>query len=133
MTEGEMDLRVNVGADDVVNVTIGGDLIMENLSQFTEWTENLKKTIKETFLKKNKKVLVLADISGLRKYDSEVMVQLATTMRENEPYVFRNATYGGSQYVKMAEDVVAALSGRNNLKSFKTREEALNWLTEESS
>lgn len=128
MKEGEAELQISVGAQDIVHITIAGDLIAPNLSKFTEWMFRVRQTIEDLFRKKNKRVLCLVDISELKKYDSEVLVELAALMKDNEPFVERTATFGGSSYMIMAEDVVVALSGRKNLKGFETKEKAMSWL-----
>ncbi|TAL49480.1 hypothetical protein EPN83_00450 [Patescibacteria group bacterium] len=121
-------LEVSVGTSDVVHVTIGGNLEARHLPKFAEWAQKVKETIKSLFDKKGERVLCLIDISELHQYDAEVVTQLVALMKENEPYVLRTATFGGTQYMIMAEDVVVALSGRKNLKGFRNKEEAIEWL-----
>ena len=123
-------MGVGVGKGGIVNVRISGDLVPDSMPKFAEWTNKVKKVIKDQFGKTNEKVLCLVDITDLKRYAPEAMVQLASLMKDNEPYVLRTATFGGNSYTIMAEDVVIALSGRNNLKAFKTEDEALEWLRE---
>jgi hypothetical protein len=121
-------LEVSVGAQDIVHITIGGELSADKVPLFKEWTPKVNETIKNLSQKKGDKVLCLVDIASLTQYDPQILVELATLMKSNEPYVLRSATFGGSTYMVMAEDIVIALSGRKNLKAFKTKEEALDWL-----
>lgn len=130
MESGEAKLKVSVGASDIVHVEIGGNLTAPNMSKLTEWTLKVKETVQDLFHKNNKKVLCLVDISLVEKYDPEVITKLAEMMKDNEPYVKKTATFGGSTYLVMAEDVIIALSGRKNLKAFKNKDEAMDWLLE---
>jgi len=130
MENEEVKLEVSVGAKDIVHIEIGGNLTAPNMSKLAEWTEKVKETIQELFHKNNKKVLCMVDISSVEKYAPEVITRLAELTKENEPYVKKTATFGGGSYLVMAEDVIIALSGRKNLKAFKTKEEALDWLLE---
>ncbi len=131
MEAGEAKLNVSVGAKEIVHIEIGGTLTAPNLSKLTEWTTKVQETIQDLFHKNNKKVLCLVDISSVEKYDPEVITRLAQLTKENEPYVKKTATFGGGSYLVMAEDVIIALSGRKNLKAFKTKDEALDWLLED--
>lgn len=128
MGEKNTKLNVSVGAEDIIHIVLGGDLTSENMHKFAEWIFNVKDTVESVYKKHSKRVLCLVDISDVEKYDPSVVTQLAQMMKENEPFVLRTATFGGSSYMVMAEDVVIALSGRKNLKAFKTKEEALDWL-----
>lgn len=120
-------LEVEVGAGNIVHMTIGGDVSAEQMSKLTEWTQKVKDVIQSTY-KGHGPVLCLVDITGLLNYHADVLTTLAGLMKDNEPYVLRTATFGGNSAITMAEDIVIALSGRNNLKAFDSKEKALDWL-----
>ena len=124
----EVKLGVSVGAGDIAHLTIGGDLNSEAKEKIELWMTDVKKVIKDLYDKKGEQVLCLVDIKDLKTYHPDVLLTLAGLMKENEPYVLRTATFGGSKSITMAEDVVIALSGRNNLQAFDTKEQAVNWL-----
>jgi len=128
MSEDNIKLSVTVGAQDIVHLEIGGEINASDISKLNEWAQDVRETIKNQYNKKEEKVLCLVDISKLTKYDGQVLTQLASLMKDNEPYVLKTATFGGNSYMIMAEDIVAALSGRKNLKGFNKKEDALNWL-----
>lgn len=130
MENGEAKLDVSIGAKDIVHIEIGGYLTASNMPKLTEWTTKVKETIQDLFHKNSKKILCLVDISSVEKYDPEVITRLAELMKDNEPYVKKTATFGGGSYLVMAEDVIIALSGRKNLKAFKNKDEAMDWLLE---
>ncbi len=128
MTDNNFILGVSVGAGGIVHVTIGGDINAGRMSKFAEWISKVKETIKKEYEKENKQILCLVDITLLKEYHPQVLVDLATMMKDNEPYVLRTATFGGNSYMTMAEDIVIALSGRKNLRAFNSRDEAITWL-----
>lgn len=121
-------LNVSIGAGEIIHITIGGNLDAETMSQFAEFVQKIKDTVHDLFNKHDKRVLCLVDISTLSGYHPDVLVSLAQMMKENEPFVLRTATFGGGQYMIMAEDIVIALSGRKNLRAFNTKQEAISWL-----
>jgi len=65
----------------------------------------------------------------IEKYDVKAFLILANLMKANESYVAKTATFGGNPNMLLAQDALLALSGRKNFKAFKTKEEALSWLT----
>ena len=124
----QANLDVSVGAGDIIHITIGGNVDAGSMSRLTEFTQKIQDTVQDIFHKKNKRVLCLVDISALTSYHPDVLVTLAQMMKANEPFVLRTATFGGGQYMIMAEDIVIALSGRKNLRAFNTKQEAIVWL-----
>lgn len=119
--------EVSIGAGDIVHLTIAGHLNTDALPDLLEWIQKVKETIKNLHAKKGP-VLCLVDITGMKTYHADILTNFATLMKDNEPYILRTATFGGNVAITMAEDVIIALSGRNNLKAFHTKEEALAWL-----
>jgi hypothetical protein len=128
MSEHKLELKVSVGASNIVHVTIGGNINAGEMSKFAQWISKVKDTIRKEYEREKEQVLCLVDITNLKEYHPQVLVDLASMMKDNEPYVLRTATYGGNSYMTMAEDIVIALSGRKNLRAFNTRDEALRWL-----
>lgn len=125
--ENKTILDVSVGAGDIVHMTIGGNVDAGAMAKLTEWTQKVKETIKDLYSKKGP-VLCLVDITDMQTYHADVLTALAGLMKDNEPYVLRTATFGGNSTITMAEDIIIALSGRNNLKAFNSKEKALEWL-----
>ena len=48
--------------------------------------------------------------------------------KEDTKYVKKSAAFGADLQVKAAAEVIANLSGRDNFRAFKTKEEAIKWL-----
>jgi hypothetical protein len=130
MSDNKSILEVSIGDKDIVHITIGGAITAEDLPKLNDWIQKTKETIKNQYDTKQEKVLCLVNISNLKEYHPEVLTELAKMMKENEPYVLRTATFGGSVYMTMAEDIILAISGRKNLKAFNTHDEAVAWLHE---
>ncbi|OHB03067.1 MAG: hypothetical protein A3B14_00180 [Candidatus Zambryskibacteria bacterium RIFCSPLOWO2_01_FULL_45_21] len=131
MSKDDKNLDIKVGAGNILNLTIAGDISGSNMAKLTEWIQEVKQSILDLHKKTGDRVLCLVDITGLEKYDPEAITILADMMKENEPHIKKTATFGGSKYVVLAEDVVVALSGRKNLKGFEKKEKALAWLNGE--
>ena len=72
-------------------------------------------------------LFTLTDISESR-YDRDVTAALQDLAKHNKPYVIAGAAVGVSGLQKVVFRSILAFSGRNNIKLFDTREEALDWL-----
>lgn len=104
----------------------------------SEFIEPLKTSVrvatqmtKNYFEQKKQKVKILFDMTTFTGEYSigafEIMVSFA---RETKPFVERTACFGGPTIGLAAGEMVTTLSGRDNIKFFKTKEEALAWLNE---
>ncbi|MFC1630301.1 STAS/SEC14 domain-containing protein [Patescibacteria group bacterium] len=91
----------------------------------------MKIAVQELYNKTGKKIKAVIDITHLKKYNSEAFLVLTDLMKFNEKYVSKSATFGGDEFIIAAQDALLALSGRNNMKYFKTNEEALEWISAE--
>jgi SpoIIAA-like len=74
-------------------------------------------------------VLLLADVTGA-KLDKKAMELLKPALVLDRPHVTRSAWVGTESIPKVFFEQLKAFSQRD-LPSFKTREEALEWLVEE--
>lgn len=72
--------------------------------------------------------LVLVDVSGMR-FNRDVIQVVKETTRKNKPYVKTTAVFGLEGFTKILINSVISFSGRD-MKLFKNKEEALNWLLE---
>jgi hypothetical protein len=77
----------------------------------------------------NKPLHVLLDMTNFTgNYCLEALSLFTGFAKTNKSFIERTASFGGSDKVKMAGEIVITLSGRDNIKIFNTKEEALNWL-----
>ncbi|MDO8560602.1 MAG: hypothetical protein Q7R91_00085 [bacterium] len=131
MTEEKRpEFKIDVEQDGIIHLLLSGHISSENLQGLRTWAEDVKKVVRETHEKTGRKALVVTDISKLENYHPEALSILAQMLKDNEPHVDKSATFGGGYFITVAQDIVTALSGRENFKGFKTEEEALNWLRE---
>lgn len=117
----------------LVRAVLGGSLTGDDLALLKSWAEGLQGAIKEAGTAKNngKCVRVIIDLSAFETYtDPQVLTVLADLMKHDDQYVYRTATWGGSTLHVMVENIIRTMAGRDNLKNFKTQEEAMKWLEE---
>lgn len=117
--------------DPFIRATLGGSLTGDDLPLLKSWADGLHAAIKEAGARKNdgKCVRVLIDLSHFEMYtDPRVLTVLTDLMKDDDTYVYRTATWGGSSMHVMIENVITSMAGRSNLRNFKDKEEATKWL-----
>jgi len=122
--------KVEVDENDILHLKLG-DLTSKELADLRTWADKVRKMIVVLYNKTGKEVLTLVDITDIKKYDAEAYSILTELMQNNKQYTLKTATFGGNDYIIAAQDILLALSGRTNMKNFKTKEEAINWLISE--
>ncbi|MEK7531675.1 MAG: STAS/SEC14 domain-containing protein [Patescibacteria group bacterium] len=115
---------------EVILLSLRGNIGGLNLSALHEWSQNVFRKIKEEYEKQGKKIKVLMDTSGIKGYEPEALTSLANLVHEDDQYVYKTATFGAKPLIRLAEEAVFSLSGRDNCKAFMTKEKALQWLGE---
>ncbi|MBI2640168.1 MAG: STAS/SEC14 domain-containing protein [Candidatus Sungbacteria bacterium] len=124
------EFTVEAGKDGIIHLALKGHIGSEHLTGLSVWAEEVKRVVRREH-EKGEKVLVVTDISKLENYHPEALSTLAELLKANEPYIERSATFGGSQFIIIAQDIIRALSGRTNFRGFQTEAEALQWLKEQ--
>ncbi len=122
--------KVEVDENDILHLKLG-DLTSKELADLRTWADKVRRMIVILYNKTGKEVLTLVDITDIKKYDAEAYSVLTDLMQDNKQYTLKTATFGGNDYIIAAQDILLALSGRTNMKNFKTKEEATNWLISE--
>ncbi len=69
----------------------------------------------------------LSDFSGT--YVPKALSMLAAYMKSNKPFIRKSAGYGAGPTTTLAANIVASLAGRDDIYFFKSKEEALTWLS----
>ena len=70
-------------------------------------------------------------MSNLKNYsDPEAVVILAELMKDDNLYVRKTASFGGTSSINLARDIVKNIAGRENVQGFATENEAEAWLRE---
>lgn len=113
----------------LLHAVLGGTVGSIDVELVRQWAKDLHDKIKSLAEGKDLSVCVLIDIRNLEAYtDSAVITILTDLMRDDSPFVYRTATFGGTVLHEMIQGVIRNLSGRTNLRNFKTKEEATAWL-----
>ncbi len=121
--------NVEVGSDGIINLSLGGKLEGINLIALEKWVDEVHKAIEDRYQNTYVPVKVIIDVSAVTGYAPEAVTLLTNLLVADKNYVYRSATFGGSGYILMAQDMLSSLSGRSNFKSFKTEAEAKDWVS----
>lgn len=117
------------GQDDILPLSISGLYQSSDVEGLKNWSQGVQKDTKVLSERLGKKVKVLIDLRTAIGYtDPRILIVFAELMKANDPYVLKTATFGGTKEHEMAEEIIKMFALRNNLKNFKTQEEALTWL-----
>jgi hypothetical protein len=77
-----------------------------------------------------RKILTLLDVSG-SPFNTDVIRAMRELAAHNQPYVAWGAVVGLSQISRAIYELIIRSTGRTNLKSFTTREDAMRWLADQ--
>jgi len=77
-----------------------------------------------------KSVYTITNIEGVR-YDTKTKKIVAEWMEHNKPYVQYGAVIGMDGIKRIMVNAIFALSGRKNMGSATTKEEAITWLLDQ--
>lgn len=123
------DFEIEVGEDNIVYFKFGPIGTKAQLYDLKEFLEDTKRVMARVHKRTAKKVLSIVDIRGIKKYHPEGFMILAKVMRSNSVHAKKTAIFGCSnKAIRIAQDVLLALSGHTHYKAFDTRREADNWL-----
>ncbi len=120
----------NIGeGKDIVRAILGGTLDNSEVKLMRAWAEGLNVAVKNLHKQTGNKVGVLIDLRTMETYtDPEVVSILVKLMKDDNEHIYRTATFGGNVIHEMTEKIITVMAGRDNLKNFKTEEEAVEWL-----
>lgn len=119
-------LTVSLQPNDILLVTIRGNLTEENLPLLRDNIGKATDFIKQESIRAGRKLPVIVDLVNLdRVYSPEAITLLATLEKNDDPYVTKTVCYGADIQVKFAGEIVTALSGRKNVSFVDSKEDAL--------
>ena len=125
----QQPILVTADPNDLIRITIAGDLLDADIPFFKTGLQIGKAVIQTIFQKTGKKVKIILDVSKFTgNYTAEAVQMITKFAVDNREYVEATASFGGSDKVRAAGEIVTALSGRENIKIFATEKEALVWL-----
>ncbi len=121
-------LDARVGPHDIIQLTVGGKITNDRLYAFIDWTEKVKKLVKDMSDKHPGNVLILSDVSKVTHFESKPIVPLRELLHYNKQYPAKSAVIGAKDLTRVLLDTVISLTSRDNIKQFTTKEDALEWL-----
>ncbi len=127
---GEAELTCEISEDDIILLKMSGDVGNPTLDAFVEWGEKVKEAMRFLYNKNPDRVLTLIDASKVHEIDSETVSELYDLMRYNDKFVTRTAVFGANYFTRIIVELAIHITKRKNMKIFKTREEAMEYLLE---
>ncbi len=127
--EGEDDkkFKIEVGDDGIIYLSLAGKLEGLNMVALQHWSKEVHTVIKDRYENTYTPVKVVIDIGGVKNYAPEAVTILTKLLVDDKEFVHRSATFGGTGYILMAQDMLTSLSGRTNFKAFDKKDDAVAW------
>lgn len=114
---------------DYILIEFMSDLTQDALDAFRVDLADAQVMIQKKYEQDHKPVRILLDVSHFTgEYASEALDALVEFAKANVSYVIKTASFGGTDKVKMAGEAAIALSGRDNIRMFESKVDALLWL-----
>ena len=117
-----------IGPDDVIYLSLEGDVTEDHIEEFKMWGDRLKAAMVAMSTKHKEKVLTLIDMSKAVELDEAVTKEGAKLMQFDAQYATKTALFGASPAVKASLAGMATVLHRDNFKLFPDREKAVAWL-----
>jgi hypothetical protein len=125
----KLPIKIHIDPNGFLRITFWGDLLKENIESFASELEMGKIVISKLSEKQGKKIKILLDMTQFTgEYSAEAVQLLTDFAKHNSKYVEKTASFGGSEKVKTAGEIIMSLSQRENIKICKTEDEARAWL-----
>ena len=121
-------LTTEIHPDGYMVMTLSGNLssdVLETLQANVHTATQMSKVYAESKGKPN----ILFDMTKFSgEYSVRALQEMVKFAEDTRPYARKVACFGGPAIGQVAGEMVVALSGRDNIQFFKTKEEALSWL-----
>lgn len=115
----------------LLHAVLGGTLKSEDIPLIKDWADSVRTSIKSLSEERIASICVIIDIRGMETYsDPSVITIITDLMKSDGDFIYKTATFGGTPLHEMIESVIKTMSGRANLRNFRTEAEALKWLKE---
>jgi len=123
-------INTSIESDGALLITFSSEVTNKSdISLMRTEIASISKEVKKIYAKQGKNIKILIDITGFKAiYLTETVNALVEVAKEDKDLVERTAIFGGSLQVKIIADIIIELSGRKNMKIFKTKPEAVQWL-----
>lgn len=121
--------KTNVLENNLLYVELSDATTPEDLEDLRQWAEENHHIVQEVYAKTHKKVHSIVNLENLRNYTAEAFSILSGLIKKNESYADKTAVINGTTFLDLAQDTLVAHSQtKTEFKSFKTKEEAIEWL-----
>jgi len=125
----ESPLTIAVDTEGTLTLTFMGDLSGESVEALKKTVASGSELVQTEYNTQGRQLKALIDLTRFTgKYDSKAVEVIAEFARSNKIYIEKTGGFGGSDKARMAGEMVAALAERDNIRFFKTKEEAVAWL-----
>ena len=130
MDQVKTPTEFGVDENNFVNLAIVGDLSEDKLEALSISMYEFRKLVENMHGKMGRKVKILVDLTRFSgKYAVKSFSELVNSAKLSKPHIEKSALFGGSFQVKLTVEAVIALSQRENMKIFETKQQALEWLS----
>jgi len=116
--------------DGIVDLAIRGNINRATFKKLQAWTEEVKNTLKDVHTRNPKRVLVLLDHSDVAQVSVLCSGELHNLLRHNKDMVTRTAIYGANTLSRALLKMSMYITGRTNMKLFRSKKDAIDWLRE---
>lgn len=121
--------KTDVIENNLLYVELADATTPEDLEELRQWAEENHHMVQEIYAKTRKKVHTLVNLEHLRNYSAEAFSILSNLLKKNENYADKTAVLNGTTFLDLAKDTLVAHSQtKTEFKSFRTKEEAMEWL-----
>ena len=115
----------------LIRACLSGTFGANDIKLLSAWAEGLNKAVEKAAEGRHHSVCILIDISTLEIYtDPSIITMLSDLMKKDDPFVCSTATYGGNETHEMVQQIISGMSNRDNIKNFKSENQAMEWLRE---
>jgi len=112
----------------ILHVVLGNATDNNEVDQLEKFLHKSHDIAVEIYHTTGEMVSGLIDLTHFSSYSPKVISIIASVLKDNKPYIKKTATYGANPFIKLAEETVYALAGRDNFKAFDSKDEAIAWL-----
>lgn len=127
-------LQVSLWRNNVFLITIGGSVTDDSLPVLREEVVRASEFIRTESEKALRPFFALVDLTTLSPdYAAEAILLLVEFEKNNRPYIKKTACWGATAKIRFAAEIVSALSNRDNISFFPTKDKAVSFLEESES
>ena len=125
----EINVGVSISPEGVVELVLGGNVSSYlHKAELEAWVEEAKAAIAGQKKKQGGIATCLVNVEALRDFDEESVAIVKDLAGWHESADVKTAVIGGTLFSNMALRTIIIMTGRKNIKSFDSKDDALEWL-----